>query len=118
MSLSSLLLQDCPISRAVMVIDPVKWQSLGQKLCFLSPTSLCFAASELFRTFTGEFCRRTVERLDLLQIPQFDGRFLNISGKFLNWLVRYRDQPLREASAGDVVTFIFASTDSPWLDMT
>eukprot|EP00438_Fugacium_kawagutii_P020351 Skav210243 [mRNA] locus=scaffold1929:78098:84749:+ [translate_table: standard] len=40
--------KDCPISRAVMVIDPVKWQ------------------------------------------------FLNISGKFLNWLVRYRDQPLRE----------------------
>lgn len=40
--------KDCPISRAVMVIDPVKWQ------------------------------------------------FLNISGNFLKWLVRYRDQPLRE----------------------
>ena len=37
--------------------------------------------------------RKTLLSLLIIASPT---RFLNISGNFLNWLVRYRDQPLRE----------------------
>ena len=93
-----------------MVIDPVKWQPRSHlHFAFLHCCCFHIRIDTLWRVLDLKS-----SWISLGCFLVFTDRFLNISGNFLKWLVRYRDQPLREAHAlmcktWDICLLVFLS---------